>query len=149
MRTFASSNGYISLDRGSQQFQVNRFPYSAIPPSSIAPFFDDTALYGRKNPRQGIYYQIDGTKVTWEYYIGRSAQLDADKARLSQSIYHYTMEYDSAVPNVFVYTYYNLGNTAQQDPGVNGASAAVGMQGGEYHYYPDINRDTTLNGNTC
>jgi len=128
-RTFPSSNGYIGLNRGSSQFQINRFPYSAIPENTIAPFFDDLFLYGRKNPRQGIYYQIDGGKVTYEWYVGRSAQAQADKDRLSQSIYHFTMAYDSAVPNTFVYTYYAVGSTAQNDVGVNGAYAAVGMQG--------------------
>jgi hypothetical protein len=42
------------------------------------------------------------------------------------------MAYDSAVPNTFVYTYYAVGNTAQDDGGVNGAYAAVGMQGCEF-----------------
>jgi hypothetical protein len=128
-RTFASSNGYIGLNRGSSQFQVNQFPYSAIPENTIAPFFDDLELYGKKNPRQGLYYQIDGGKVTFEWYVGRSGQTDADKARLSQSIYHFTMAYDSAVPNTFVYTYYAVGSSAMQDAGVNGAYAAVGIQG--------------------
>jgi hypothetical protein len=131
-RTFASSNGYIGLNRGSSQFQVNRFPYSAIPENTIAPFFDDLELYGKKNPRQGLYYQIDGGKVTFEWYVGRSGQTDADKVRLSTSIYHFTMAYDSAVPNTFVYTYYAMGNSAQQDDGMNGAYAAVGMQGREF-----------------
>jgi hypothetical protein len=131
-RTFASSNGYIGLDRGSSQFQNNRFPYSGIPNNTIGPFFDDLELYGKKNPRQGIYYQIDGGKVTFEWYVGRSGQNDADKARLSQSIYHFTMAYDSAVPNNFVYTYYAIGSSAQQDPGVNGAYAALGIQGRKF-----------------
>jgi len=128
-RTFASSNGYIGLNRGSSQFQVNPFPYSGIPENTIAPFFDDLFLYGKKQPRQGIYYQIDGGKVTFEWYVGRSAQAPPDKDRLSQSIYHFTMAYDSAVPNTFVYTYYAVGKTSQDDGGVNGAYAAVGMQG--------------------
>ncbi|GAB7331807.1 hypothetical protein MBLNU13_g03762t1 [Cladosporium sp. NU13] len=128
-RTFASSNGYIGLNRGSSQFQVNPFPYSGIPENTIAPFFDDLFLYGRKQPRQGIYYQIDGGKVTFEWYVGRSAQAQPDKDRLSQSIYHFTMAYDSALPNTFVYTYYAVGKTSQDDGGVNGAYAAVGFQG--------------------
>ena len=66
--------------------------------------------------------------------MGRSAQLEDDQARLSQSIYHFTVAYDSAVPNTFVYTYYSVGNSsaAVGDEGVNGASAAVGLQGGEF-----------------
>jgi hypothetical protein len=128
-RTFPSSNGYIGLNRGSSQFQVNPFPYSGIPENTIAPFFDDLFLYGKKQPRQGVYYQIYGGKVTYEWYVGRSAQAQADKDRLSQSIYHFTMAYDSAVPNTFVYTYYAVGKTSQDDGGVNGAYAAVGFQG--------------------
>jgi hypothetical protein len=135
-RTFASSNGYIGLDRGSSQFQNNQFPYFGIPNNTIGPFFDDLMLYGKKNPRQGIYYQIDGgTKVTFEWYVGRSGQTDADKARLSQSIYHFTMAYDSAVPNNFVYTYYAVGSSAQQDAGVNGVYASVGIQGCKFLVY--------------
>jgi hypothetical protein len=128
-RTYPASNGFIGLNRGSQQFQVSSYPYSGIPENTIGPFFDDLELYGKKNPRQGIYYQIDGGKVTYEWYVGRSAQAQADKDRLSQSIYHFTMAYDSAVPNTFVYTYYAVGDTARNDGGVNGAYAAVGMQG--------------------
>jgi hypothetical protein len=135
-RTFASSNGYIALDRGSSQFQVNRFPYSTIPENAIAPFFDDLMLYSRKQPRQGIYYQIDGGKVTWEWFVGRSAQAQADKDRLSKSIYHFTMVYDSAAPNTFMYTYYAVGSAAQQDWGANGSYAAVGIQGCGYFPCP-------------
>jgi len=127
---FPSSNGYIGLNRGSSQFQVRQFPNSAIPENTVAPFFDDLMLYGNKNPRQGLYYQIEGgSKVTFEWYVGRSAQLPANQTMLSQSIYHFTMAYDSAVPNTFVYTYYQMGNASMGDEGVNGASAAVGMQG--------------------
>ena len=134
-KVFPAINGYIGLNRGSSQFQVNRFPNSAIPENTVAPLFDDLMLYANKNPRQGLYYQIEGgTKVTFEWYMGRSAQLEDDQARLSQSIYHFTVAYDSAVPNTFVYTYYSVGNSsaAVGDEGVNGASAAVGLQGGEF-----------------
>jgi hypothetical protein len=143
-RTFPSSNGYIGLNRGSSQFQVNPFPYSGIPENTIAPFFDDTFLYGKKQPRQGIYYQIDGGKVTYEWYVGRSAQAPADKDRLSQSIYHFTMAYDSAVPNTFVYTYYAMGKTSQDDGGVNGAYAAVGFQGCKFWFYPVLSSPILL-----
>ena len=112
--------------------------------NTIAPFFDDTFLYGKKQPRQGIYYQIDGGKVTYEWYVGRSAQAPADKDRLSQSIYHFTMAYDSAVPNTFVYTYYAMGKTSQDDGGVNGAYAAVGFQGCEFWFYPVLSSPILL-----
>lgn len=129
-RTFPSSNGYIGLNRGSSQFQVRQFPNTAIPENTIAPFFDDLMLYGKKSPRQGLYYQIEGgTKVTFEWYVGRMAQLPADQERLSKSIYHFTVAYDSAAPNSFVFTYYQVGNSSTGDDGVNGATAVVGMQG--------------------
>lgn len=129
-RTFASSNGYVGLNRGSSQYQVNRFPITSIPENSIAPFFDDLMVHGKKNPRQGIYYQIEGAKVTYEWYVGRSGLSEPDKARYSRSIYHFTLEYDSATPNTFIYTYYSVGSSAADigDQGVNGAVAAVGIQ---------------------
>jgi hypothetical protein len=101
-------------------------------------------LYGNKSPRQGIYYQIESnSKVTLEWYVGRTAQLDADKERLSKSIYHFTVAYDSAVPNTFVYTYYAVGNSSSAtvgDAGINGGSAAVGLQGGESNlfFFPSL-----------
>jgi hypothetical protein len=126
---------------------VKNFPYTGIPENTIAPFFDDLMLYGNKSPRQGVYYQIESnSKVTLEWYVGRTAQLDADKERLSKSIYHFTVAYDSAVPNTFVYTYYAVGNSSSAtvgDAGINGGSAAVGLQGGKsdssslpFHYIP-------------
>ena len=70
-KVFPAINGYIGLNRGSSQFQVNRFPNSAIPENTVAPLFDDLMLYANKNPRQGLYYQIEGgTKVTFEWYMG-------------------------------------------------------------------------------
>lgn len=68
--------------------------------------------------------------------MGRTAQEAPDKERLSRSIYHFTMAYDSTVPNTFVYTYYSVGNATAMDEGVDGASAAVGLQGGKFSSLP-------------
>jgi hypothetical protein len=68
--------------------------------------------------------------------MGRTAQNSTEKERLSRSIYHFTMAYDSTVPNTFVYTYYSVGNATAMDDGVNGANAAVGLQGRKFSRPP-------------
>jgi hypothetical protein len=139
---FPGTNGFIGLNRGSAQYQVDTFPNRAIPENTVAPFFDDLMLHGAKNPRQGIFYQFEGqgagTKITFEWYMGRTASETPDKERLSRSIYHFTMAYDSTVPNTFVYTYYSVGNATAMDEGVDGASAAVGLQGRKFLVLPQL-----------
>lgn len=118
--TFASTNGYLSLTYGSSQFASQEFPASNIPNNTVAPFFDDLYLDGSEDPPQGIFYQISGGAVTYEWYIGRGGAVGR--------IYHFTVRYDSAVPGVFTYTYYSTGGEVDQ-----GEYASVGAQGSKSH----------------
>ncbi|KAK6397334.1 hypothetical protein LTR65_006308 [Meristemomyces frigidus] len=116
--TYMSTNGFISIVNGSSQYQPAALPDAHIPNNTVAPFFDDLYLYGNSNPQQGIFYQLSaaGTNVTYEYYIGRGARLS--------EIFHFTIDYNSLMPGVFVYTYYLAGNTTD-----DGISASIGTQG--------------------
>ncbi|KXT14759.1 hypothetical protein AC579_7809 [Pseudocercospora musae] len=116
-QTFAATNGYISLGQGSQAYEAERLPSIHVPPATIAPFFDDLAVFGGQTPMQGIFYQLFDDGVTYEYYLFRSG--------VAGELYHFTVEYKYATPGVFVYTYYNVGN------GNNGQFASVGMQGNQ------------------
>lgn len=120
--TFASVNGYISLLTGSVQYQAQPFPDVNLPNNTFAPFFDDLYISGAQTPMQGIFYQIQGTAVTYEYYVSR--------AGTQGSIYHFTVTYDSANAGVFLVHYYATGSAS--DPHANGAAASVGMQGSKY-----------------
>ncbi|KAM0716879.1 hypothetical protein Q7P37_006731 [Cladosporium fusiforme] len=122
-RTYPSTNGYIALNRGSQQFLAKQFPYPGVnfPDNVLAAFFDDLYMYGNLTTRQGTFYQIENSRITYEYYVAR--------APAQESIYHFTVAYDSLVPNVFTYRYYAVGDAAMGDTGTNGAVAFVGMQG--------------------
>nr|OQO17139.1 hypothetical protein B0A51_16182 [Rachicladosporium sp. CCFEE 5018] len=127
-KTYASTNGYISLLQGSSQYSTRALPASNIPNSTVVPLFDDLFLYGPPPTgtgvaganKQGIWYEIQGSAVVWEYYVGRGGD--------ATSIYHFTVAYDSNLPGTWRYKYYSVGTTGS-DAGVNGASAAVGMQG--------------------
>lgn len=126
-RTYPSTNGYISLNQGAAQFLAKQFPYpgTRFPDNVLAPFFDDLYMYGNNSRRQGIWYQIEGgTKVTYEFYLAR--------AMVQESIYHFTVAYDSVMPNMFTYRYYEVGSMGSGDVGTGGAVAFVGMQGCEY-----------------
>lgn len=129
-RVYPGTNGYIALERGSAQFLAKRFPYpgTTFPDTVIAPFFDDLFAYGNETTKQWIFYQIENTMVTFEYYVARAAQ--------RESIYHFTIEYNSAAPSVFTYHYYSVGTEGQGDTGMNGAVAFVGIQGGGYLTIP-------------
>ncbi|EME77747.1 uncharacterized protein MYCFIDRAFT_84845, partial [Pseudocercospora fijiensis CIRAD86] len=116
-QTFAGTNGYISLGQGSQAYEAERLPSIHVPPATIAPFFDDLAIFGGQTPMQGIFYQLFDDGVTYEYYLFRSG--------VAGELYHFTVEYKYAKPGVFVYSYLSVGN------GNNGQFASVGMQGNE------------------
>ncbi|KXS95898.1 hypothetical protein AC578_2649 [Pseudocercospora eumusae] len=116
-QTFASTNGYISLGQGSQAYEAERLPSIHVPPATLAPFFDDLAIFAGQTPKHGIFYQLFPEGVTYEYYLFRSG--------VAGELYHFTVEYKYARPGVFVYTYYDVGN------GNNGRFASVGMQGNQ------------------
>lgn len=59
--------------------------------------------------------------MTYEFYVSRKGLVDG--------AYHFTVDYDSAVPGVFVFRYLATGGAA--DDGANGAKAALGSQGSE------------------
>ncbi|KAI6848354.1 hypothetical protein KC332_g7430 [Hortaea werneckii] len=111
----ASTNGYLSILAGSSQYQVEPFPDSHIPANSVAAFFDDLYLVGSSDAQQGIFYAVGSTNVTFEYYLGRNG---------TDQIYHFLVDYDSATPGVFVYTYLQTGGTSDM-----GIYAGVGTQG--------------------
>ncbi|KAI7624602.1 hypothetical protein KC343_g6913, partial [Hortaea werneckii] len=111
----ASTNGYLSILAGSSQYQVEPFPDSHIPANSVAAFFDDLYLVGSSDPQQGIFYALGSTNVTFEYYLGRNG---------TDQIYHFLVDYDSATPGVFVYTYLQTGGAGDM-----GIYAGVGTQG--------------------
>lgn len=77
-------------------------------------YWDDTYIYqGRP---QGIYYEIDGSVVTFEYYL---SHYDAPG-----QYYHYLIIYDSNNPGVFKFKYLQISD--------GGSSATVGIQGCEF-----------------
>lgn len=117
-KTFASTNGFISLSYGSAQYEAQPFPVSYLPSYTVAPFFDDLYLYGASTPTQGIFYQLWPSGVTYEYYEARAGQ--------PNELFHFTVTYNYTVPGVFTYQYYSVGGTDQ------GQFAAVGMQGCKY-----------------
>lgn len=120
--SYASTNGYISIQNGSSQYQAMQLPDAHIPNNTVAPFFDDLYVYGDAvSPRQGIFYQFNAanTNVTFEYYVGRNG---------TAQLYHFTVGYNSLVPGVFTYTYYSTGGASDE-----GLYASVGSQGSKSH----------------
>lgn len=93
-----------------------------IPPYTACPYWDD--LFLTANTNQGIWYQIDSTSttVTIEYILGRATS--------STDLYQFQVVYSTLTPGVWVFKYYVVGNY--------GASASVGVQGGEYSSSPDV-----------
>jgi hypothetical protein len=132
VNTYASTNGFLSLLRGSSQYEPSQFPVPYLPNNTVAPFFDDLFLLGGASPQQGIWYQLNTaqTKITYEWYISRSGNTNYP--------FHFTVAYDSAQPGIFVFSYYATGG-----PSDNGATCAVGMQGSTFLFI------TTLRQNTC
>ena len=116
--TYASTNGYISIQAGSSQYEAQQLPAPNLPNNTVAPFFDDMYLYGESDPQQGIFYQYNAgqTAITYEYYLFRAGQ--------AGNPYHFTVFYDSGRPGYFTFTYYSLGGSEDE-----GLFASVGTQG--------------------
>ena len=114
---YGSTNGILSFNEGSAQFEDVQLPTADIPTYALAPFWDDTAMFGNTTKRQGIYYQRDSTGITFEYYLSRPY--------VSTLNYHYTVSYAYARPNVYVIQYLNVDDEHQDQ----GYIASVGMQG--------------------
>jgi hypothetical protein len=117
-RTYANINGFISLHEGSPQYQPAALPVSYLPNNTVAPFFDDLYMFGQPTPQQGIFYQFNAanTSVTYEYYVSRALK--------ATEKFHFTVQYDSALPGVFVFTYLETGGATD-----HGSTCAVGVQG--------------------
>ena len=119
--SFPSTNGLLSIQYGSSQYQAETLPDENIPNNTVCPFFDDLYLYGTSSPQQGIFYQFNtaNTAVTYEYYLAR--------AGTAGQIYHFTVFYDSTQPGIFTITYYSTGIND------NGEYASVGIQGCKFN----------------
>lgn len=99
-----------------------------MPRFTAFPFFDDL-IVEENNLDQGIFYQITGTSVTYEYRMGRSGTAE---------IYHFTVTYDSAVPGAFVYKYFEVGGSqgaADADIGIQGLAADGTQTGVQYAHH--------------
>jgi hypothetical protein len=120
---FASTNGLLSFVEGSAQFEDVRLPTTDIPTFALAPFWDDTAMFGNETNRQGIYYQYDASGVTIEYYLSRPYTATIN--------FHYTVSYAYASPGVYVIQYLNVDDVHNDQ----GYIASVGMQGGEFSLF--------------
>lgn len=119
-KTYFSTNGFLTIDVGSAQYQVQQFPTDYLPTSAVAPLWDDFYLYragGQPQPTQGMWYQLSEAGVVYEWYVARASQPSV--------VYHFTLGYNYTSPGVFEYRYYLTGGTE------NGAYASVGMQGGK------------------
>ncbi|SMR60264.1 unnamed protein product [Zymoseptoria tritici ST99CH_1E4] len=132
VQVFPSCNGLLSIGEGTKAFEPLDMPDERVVRndgtmnSFFAPFWDDLGVeggapqedgsYGPTN--NGIWYEETATGVTFEYDLSRSGETD--------NSFHWTVAYTFATPGVAVYTYYQLGNAAD-----NGISAGVGMQGVE------------------
>ncbi|KAH9819844.1 hypothetical protein Tdes44962_MAKER00833 [Teratosphaeria destructans] len=114
---YASTNGYLSILNGSQQYQVTTLPDAHIPANTLAPLFEDLYLYANATPAQGIFYQFDpsGVNGTVEYYLGSAA------GGWNGTVYHFTVAYDTRSAGRFVVRYLSVPD--------GGANAAVGVQG--------------------
>lgn len=116
---YPSTNSFISLLIGSQQYQAAELPTPDIPANSFVPFFDDLAINADVDPLQGVFYSIGETGVTVECYVSRASDPNV--------IFQFNVEYDTAVPGVAVYSYYRVGASTD-----NGLFASVGIQGDEF-----------------
>ena len=125
--TYASTNGYISIDSGSTQYEAQPLPASNIPNNTVCPFFDDLYLDAASSPPQGIFYQFNPgqTDITYEYYLSRPG--------VAGEIYHFTVAYDSAQVGVFTYTYYDTGGSND-----DGEFSTVGTQGSKSRFSPRL-----------
>jgi hypothetical protein len=99
------------LDTGSSVYTNQPLPYINIPSYSVLPFWDD--LYVFVGTPQGVFYQVNGTIVTFEYYLSHYQD--------SSEFYHFEVSYDSTRPGIFQFDYFDISDL--------GISATVGAQG--------------------
>ncbi len=109
----------MSLDDGTWEFRNTALLASSLEDNDgnfvdtgvVFAFWDDTYIY--EGTQQGIYYEVDGETVTFEYYLSHFQD--------DTQYYHYTVYYDSTIPGVFTMQYYQVSDA--------GVSATVGAQG--------------------
>ncbi|GAB7361377.1 hypothetical protein MBLNU230_g1432t1 [Neophaeotheca triangularis] len=99
---YLSTNGLFSILDGSDEYAPEPLPADTVPRNTIFPFWDDMAQNADVDPRQGIFYQVDGTSVVFEYFLSRGA--------VAFDIFQFTVTYDAEEPGVFVYRYFQIGS---------------------------------------
>lgn len=113
------------------QFENSRLPSPNLPTFALAPFWDDTAIFGNVSDREGIYYANDERGVLWEFYLSRpfaaGASGDGDGGEVR---FHYVVNYEFERPGVFVVEWLDV-DDGHADLG---GRASVGMQGGELFF---------------
>ncbi|KAK4612081.1 hypothetical protein CLAFUW4_13159 [Fulvia fulva] len=114
--SFAAVNGLLSITLGTAEYQYNELPSTELPAGTVAPYWADLAVYriNATGPAQGLFYQLDASGVTYEWYLNRAGNRNIT--------FHFTVQYRYANPGIFTYTYYDVGD------GENGALATVGLQ---------------------
>ena len=80
---------------------------------AVFALWDDTCILAGRS--QGIYYQVDGTIITFEFSFSRPQD--------AAQYYHYLIIYDSNQPGVWTIKYLEVSD--------QGTSATVGVQGGK------------------
>ncbi|KAJ7158029.1 hypothetical protein C8R43DRAFT_1234444 [Mycena crocata] len=110
---FVSTNGVYSLLAGTTAYRNSKLPVgSDFPVYSVLPFWDDTFIYA--GTQQRIYYSIiNGNRIIVEFLLSQYGA--------ATEYYHYTVDYSTDTPSVFVVKYYSVSDS--------GASATVGAQG--------------------
>ncbi|CAK3989655.1 uncharacterized protein RCC_04503 [Lecanosticta acicola] len=115
-KTYPGINGLLGFGAGSSQYAPDAMPDANLAIPAAAPIWTDQLVQGDyASPRQGIYYQLDDAGVGFEWYTITGG--DPSHA------YHYTARYNYSLPGVVSYTYYNVGNGYDGNPGL------VGIQG--------------------
>lgn len=77
----------------------------------MCPYWTDS--YALQNTQQGVYYQVNGTTVSFEFYL--TNYLD------NSQNYHYIVYYNSSSPGEFAYYYFTTSD--------GGTSETIGGQG--------------------
>ncbi|KAL8873725.1 MAG: hypothetical protein Q9174_000856 [Haloplaca sp. 1 TL-2023] len=112
---FVTSNGVLELFSGTWQYSNIPLPAAILSPWSACAFWDDTVVSAGRP--QGIFYQVDGTQVIFEYYLSHY--------QAEGEYYHWLVSYNANQPGIFTFTYYQISDL--------GRSATVGIQ-----YGPDL-----------
>ncbi|SCO34728.1 uncharacterized protein FFMR_03608 [Fusarium fujikuroi] len=130
---YVSTNGFLSLDSGSNSYANTGLPTESIPSNSIMPYWEDL-LITEGTCNTGIFYDVyetaRGNTFTIEYNVGSL------QPSLIGTGEHFSVSFYEDHPGLVRFEYYQTTK--------HGSSATIGLQSGEMFSQFSFNQENSV-----